>query len=61
MTVQFFEYALAELGPTRREANEFIIYWLPQMQNNACNIILFQTNCYTDAAQLRIEPIPDTF
>lgn len=59
-TAAFLEEALASLGLTRREANEFIVYWLPQMQNNAYNVISFQTDAYTDAAGLFIDPIPDT-
>ena len=30
-TAQFLESALKKLGLTEKEANEFIIYWLPQM------------------------------
>ena len=33
-TAAFLEDALAQLGLTRREANEFIVYWLPQMECN---------------------------
>ena len=36
-TAAFLEDALAQLGLTRAEANEFIIYWLPQMEQNAYN------------------------
>ena len=59
-TVEFLEYALAELGLTRREANEFIVFWLPMMQNNEYNIISFQGASYTDSAKLDIDPAPDT-
>jgi len=59
-TAAFLEDALAKLGLTRREANEFIVYWLPLMQTNPYNIISFQTDSYTDAARLDIEPAPDT-
>ena len=59
-TAAFLEDALAQLGLTEREANEFIIYWLPQMEGNAYNRITFQTDAYTDAAQLTISPAPDT-
>ena len=31
-TAAFLENALSQLGLTRREANEFIVYWLPQMR-----------------------------
>lgn len=59
-TAAFLEDALEKLGLTRREANEFIIYWLPQMQDNPYNIISFQTDAYTNTAPLEITPAPDT-
>lgn len=59
-TAAFLEDALEKLGLTRREANEFIVYWLPLMQNNPYNIISFQTDAYTDAAKLLVKPSPDT-
>ena len=59
-TAAFLEDALAQLGLTRREANEFIVYWLPQMQENPYNLIAFQSDRYTQAAKLTIDPPPDT-
>lgn len=59
-TAAFLEIALEKLGLTRREANEFIVYWLPIMQENEYNIISFQTKAYTDAAKLNVSPAPDT-
>lgn len=59
-TAAFLEEALAQLGLTEREANEFLIYWLPRMQDNPYNLITFQDTAYTDAAQLTIDPAPDT-
>lgn len=59
-TAIFLEEALEKLGLNRREANEFIVYWLPQMEQNPYNIISFQTDAYTQAAQLEIDPAPDT-
>ena len=59
-TAAFLEDALEKLGLNRREANEFIVYWLPLMQENPYNIIAFQTDRYTDAAKLEITPAPDT-
>ena len=59
-TAAFLESALDQLGLTRKEANEFIVYWLPLMQDNPYNIISFQTDAYTQAAQLHIDPEPDT-
>ena len=59
-TAAFLEDALAKLGLNEREANEFIIYWLPQMETNEYNLISFQTNVYTDNAVLNITTAPDT-
>ena len=59
-TAGFLEEALAKLGLTSREANEFIVYWLPEMQKNHYNLISFQTDAYTDHAELLIDPSPDT-
>lgn len=59
-TAAFLEESLEKLGLTRREANEFIVYWLPLMEGNPYNIISFQTDAYTDAAQLQVSPAPDT-
>ena len=59
-TAAFLEDALAQLGLNREEANEFIIYWLPQMQDNAYNLISFQQDVYTDSAKLTVDPVPDT-
>ncbi len=59
-TAEFLETALEKLGLNRREANEFIVYWLPRMESNAYNLIAFQDEIYTDNAQLDITPEPDT-
>lgn len=59
-TAAFLETALADLGLTRREANEFIVYWLPLMEENPYNLITFQSDRYTDVAALTADPAPDT-
>ena len=59
-TAEFLEQALTQLGLTDREADEFIIYWLPRMEGSAYNLISFQTDAYTDSAALTIDPEPDT-
>jgi len=59
-TAAFLENVLAKIGLTEREANEFIIYWLPQMERNAYNLIAFQADAYTDSAELEITPAPDS-
>ena len=42
-TIAFLEEKLEILGLNEREAEEFIIYWLPKMQNNKYNYIRFAT------------------
>ncbi len=59
-TAAFLEDALARLGLTDREANEFLIYWLPRMEGHPYNLISFQQERYTDQARLIVEPTPDT-
>lgn len=59
-TAAFLEEALASLGLTDQEANEFLIYWLPKMEGNAYNLLSFQTEAYTDHARLTVTPRPDT-
>lgn len=59
-TADFLERTLARLGLSDREANEFILYWLPRMEQHPYNLISFQTSAYTEAAALRVEPQPDT-
>ena len=59
-TAVFLEKALEKLGLNRREANEFIVYWLPLMESNTYNVISFQTTTYTDMAKLCVTPTPDT-
>lgn len=59
-TAAFLEDALARLGLTRREANEFIVYWLPRMEANPYNLISFQSEAYTDHARLTVTPEPDS-
>ncbi len=60
-TAAFLEDVLEQLGLTRREANEFIVYWLPRMEENPYNLIAFQSQAYTEHAQLTITPEPDSF
>ena len=59
-TVEFLREILAEMGLTPEEYNEFIVYWLPRMQENAYNLITFQKESYTENAVLNITPEPDS-
>ena len=57
----FLEDKLAKLGLTEREAEEFIIYWLPKLENNKYNYIRFATKEEIDTDMpLNITPFPDT-
>lgn len=58
-TASFLREKLAYLGLTPREYNEFIVYWLPLMQNNNYNLISFQNSAYTENAKLYIFPEPE--
>ena len=59
-TAAFLQEKLAYLGLAPKEYNEFIVYWLPKMQNNPYNLITFQGAAYTDNAVLTISPEPDS-
>lgn len=56
----FLEKTLADIGLTPREANEFIIYWLPVLEANEYNVITFQTDAYTEVSKLNVTPTPDS-
>ena len=57
----FLEEKLKILGLNERESNEFIIYWLPKLQENEYNLIKFESieNINNDMP-LYISPEPDT-
>ncbi|MCP4439675.1 MAG: hypothetical protein GY810_12090 [Aureispira sp.] len=59
-SARFLDEKLAQLGLSRREANEFIVYWLPQMEKNKYNLIHFAQEDYRALAQLKISPQPET-
>lgn len=59
-TANFLEESLAKQGLSPQQINEFIVFWLPRMQNNPYNIISFQKSAYTENARLEITPKPDT-
>ena len=59
-TAAFLREKLLYIGLTPREANEFIIYWLPRMQDNPYNIITLHTADYASSVPLTVSPSPDT-
>ena len=56
----FLEKALSDLGLSDTEANTFIMYWLPQLEENPYNVISFQGETYEAVAKLDVDPLPDT-
>jgi len=59
-TVEFLQEKLEYLGLTPKEYNDFIVYWMPKMQDNKYNLITFQTDDYEEMAKLEITPEPDS-
>ena len=59
-TEAFLLDKLAYLGLNDKEINDFMVFWLPRMQDNPYNVISFQTDNYLKAAQLKVYPQPDT-
>ena len=57
----FLEEKLEILGLTPREAEEFIVYWLPKLEANEYNYIRFATKAEIDQNMpLSITPTPDS-
>ncbi len=57
-TIKFLEDKLAILGLNDYEINEFIIYWIDKLENNAYNFISFRDS--KDMMSLLISEQPDT-
>ncbi len=58
---EFLEEKLEILGLNEREAEEFIIYWLPLMEKNKYNYIRFETlDEINKNMELEIDPKPET-
>ena len=59
--VKFLEEKLEILGLNEREAEEFIVYWLPKLESNKYNYIRFETiEEINENMPLEINPKPDT-
>lgn len=59
-TAEFLREKLLHIGLTAREANEFIIYWLPIMEDNKYNVITFHIDDYAESVPMTVTPAPDT-
>lgn len=59
-TRAFLEEKLETLGLNYKEANEFLIFWLPYLEGNKYNAIYFAFDEYEASSELKINPSPDT-
>ena len=60
-SIKFLEEKLNELGLTDIEAEEFIVYWLPKLEENKYNYIYFATTEEVNKYMpLEINPTPDS-
>ena len=59
--IKFLEEKLFEIGLTEREANEFIMYWLPKLEENKKSLVYFElTEEREKNNKIIIEPKPDS-
>ena len=59
--IKFLEEKLEILGFNNREANEFIMYWLPVLEANGQSLVYFElTNEREAYNKLNIKPTPDS-
>lgn len=59
-TRNFLQDKLEFMGLKPREYNEFIVYWLPILEENEYNLINFAGDQYEEEAELQINPKPDS-
>ena len=59
--ISFLEEKLDYIGLNRREANEFIMYWLPILEKNEKNLVYFELTKERESYQkINISPKPDS-
>ena len=58
--IPFLQEKLSYMGLLPREYNDFIVYWLPLMQQHEYSLITFQEEAYTAISELNIRPKPDS-
>jgi hypothetical protein len=59
--INFLEDKLNKIGLTEREANEFIMYWLPILEKNQKSLVYFElTSSREEFNKLNIKPAPDS-
>ena len=57
---KFLNDILPKMGLSEKETEDFIDYWLPRLEKNSFNQISFQSDCYTDAVELKVSPKADS-
>ena len=59
--IEFLEEKLTVLGLNDKERNEFIVYWLPILEQNKYNLIRFESmDAINSEMPLEVSPTPDT-
>lgn len=59
--IPFLEEKLARLGFTPREADEFIMFWLPVLEKNGQSVVYFELTDERDAeCPIEVTPAPDS-
>ena len=59
--IPFLEEKLAALGFTEREADEFIMFWLPVLEKNGQSLVYFEQTAERDAeCPIEISPAPES-
>ena len=59
-TEAFLKATLFQMGRTPKEYNDFLVYWVPKMQENPYNVISFSEEQYQETARLTVTPKPDS-
>lgn len=60
-TANFLEEKLELLGLNYKESNEFIMYWLPKLEDNKKSLVYFELTKERDSYnKINIEPKPDS-
>ena len=59
-TAAFLEEYLTAAGLNDREIDDFISFWLPELQKSPYNLISFPSDEYCEWAKLHVDPMPDT-
>ena len=59
--IKFLEEKLSYIGLNKKERNEFIMYWLPVLENNKKSLVYFElTDSREKTNKLNITPKPDS-